>query len=201
MMKRREFITLLGGAAAWPLVAWAQQAGKVYRVGMLETTSAALNAANLDALREGLRQLGYVEGQNLVVEYRSADGRDDRFPGLVQELLALKVDVIVTRGAPAAKAAKNATATVPVVMATSGDPLGVGLVTSLAHPGGNITRLSAIADELAPKRLELIREIVRGLTRIAVLANTANDAVRRDWDRDGGPLVGCPAPTPRSAQP
>jgi putative ABC transport system substrate-binding protein len=181
-VKRREFITLLGGAAAaWPLRAGAQQAGKVYRIGVLEMTSATLNVANVYALRAGLRQLGYFEGQNLVIEYRSADGRDDRFPGLARELLALKVDVIVTRGTPAAKAAKNATSTVPVVMAASGDPLGTGLVTSLSRPGGNITGLSAIVGELAPKRLELIREIVPGLARIAVLANTSNDAVRRDW--------------------
>ena len=182
-MNRREFISLLGGAAAWPLRAGAQQAGKVYRIGVLEMTSATLNVANVYALRAGLRQLGYFEGQNLVIEYRSADGRDDRFPGLARELLALKVDVIVTRGTPAAKAAKNATSTVPVVMAASGDPLGTGLVTSLSRPGGNITGLSAIVGELAPKRLELIREIVPGLARIAVLANTSNDAVRRDWAR------------------
>jgi putative ABC transport system substrate-binding protein len=180
-MRRREFITLLGGAAAWPVAARAQQAGKVYRIGMLEILSAALNIANVQVLREGLRQLGYVEGQNLAIEYRSADGRDDRFPGLARELLALKVDVIITRGTPAAQAAKNATSTVPVVMAASGDPVGVGLVTSLHHPGGNITGLSAIVGELAPKRLELIREIVPALGRIAVLANTSNDAVRRDW--------------------
>ena len=182
-MKRRDVITLLGGAAAWPLRAGAQQAGKVYRIGVLEMTSATLNVANVYALRAGLRQLGYFEGQNLVIEYRSADGRDDRFPGLARELLALKVDVIVTRGTPAAKAVKNATSTVPVVMTASGDPVGVGLVTSLARPGGNITGLSAIVGELSPKRLELIREIVPGLARIAVLANTSNDAVRRDWAR------------------
>ena len=182
-MKRREFITLLGGTVAWPLAARAQQAGKVHRIGVLETISTTLNVANFYALREGLRQLGYAEGQNLVIEYRSADGRDDRFPGLARELLALKVDVIVTRGTPAAKAVKNATSTVPVVMTASGDPVGVGLVTSLARPGGNITGLSAIVGELSPKRLELIREIVPGLARIAVLANTSNDAVRRDWAR------------------
>jgi len=181
-VKRREFITLLGGAAAaWPLRAGAQQAGKVYRIGVLEMTSATLNVANVYALRAGLRQLGYFEGQNLVIEYRSADGRDDRFPGFARELLALKVDVIVTRGTPAVKAAKNATSTVPVVMAASGDPLGTGLVTSLSRPGGNITGLSAIVGELAPKRLELVKEIVPALGRIAVLANTSNDAVRRDW--------------------
>jgi len=183
LYKRREFITLLGGTAAWPLAVRAQQAGKVHRIGVLETISTTLNVANFYALREGLRQLGYAEGQNLVIEYRSADGRDDRFPGLARELLALKVDVIVTRGTPAAKAVKNATSTVPVVMTASGDPVGVGLVTSLARPGGNITGLSAIVGELSPKRLELIKEIVPGLARIAVLANTSNDAVRRDWAR------------------
>ena len=183
-MRRRDFIKVIAGSvAACPLAARAQQAGKVYRIGILEMTSATLNAANVYALRAGLQQLGYVEGRNLVIEYRSADGRDDRFPGLARELLALKVDVIVTRGTPAAKAAKNATSTVPVVMAASGDPLGTGLVTSLSRPGGNITGLSAIVGELAPKRLELIREIVPGLARIAVLANTSNDAVRRDWAR------------------
>ena len=182
-LKRRVFITLIGSAAAWPIAARAQQAGKVHRIGVLETISTTLNVANFYALREGLRQLGYAEGQNLVIEYRSADGRDDRFPGLARELLALKVDVIVTRGTPAAKAAKNVTSTVPVVMAASGDPLGTGLVTSLSRPGGNITGLSAIVGELSPKRLELIREIVPGLARIAVLANTSNDAVRRDWAR------------------
>src|SRR6516165_3106002 len=183
-MRRRDFIKVIAGSvAACPLAARAQQAGKVYRIGMPEMTSATLNAANVYALRAGLQQLGYFEGQNLVIEYRSADGRDDRLPGLARELLALKVDVIVTRGTPAAKAAKNATSTVPVVMAASGDPLGTGLVTSLSRPGGNITGLSAIVGELAPKRLELIREIVPGLARIAVLANTSNDAVRRDWAR------------------
>src|SRR5215469_10046596 len=181
-MNRRAFTTLLCGAAvAWPIAARAQQAGKVHRIGVLETISTTLNVANFYALREGLRQLGYAEGQNLVIEYRSADGRDDRFPGLARELLALKVDVIVTRGTPAAKAVKNATSTVAVVMMASGDPVGVGLVTSLARPGGNITGLSAIVGELAPKRLELVREIVPALGRIAILANTSNDAVRRDW--------------------
>jgi putative tryptophan/tyrosine transport system substrate-binding protein len=180
-VNRRSFITLLGGAAAWPLAARGQQPGKVYRIGMLEMLSATLNVANFNALREGLRQRGYAEGQNLVIEYRSADGRDDRFPGLARELLALKVDVIITRGTPAAEAAKNATSTVPVVMAASGDPVGVGLVTSLHHPGGNITGLSAIVGELGPKRLELIREIVPALGRIAVFANMGNDAIRREW--------------------
>ena len=145
-MRRREFITLLGGAtAAWPLVALAQSA---YRIGVLDTTSAALNATNFDALRQGLRQHGYIEGQNLVIEYRSADGRAERFPDLAAELVRLNVDLIVTRGTPAIFAAKNAIKTIPVVMAASGDPLGAGVVAGLARPGGNVTGLSAFVTEL-----------------------------------------------------
>ena len=145
-LKRREFITLLGSAtAAWPLVALAQSA---YRIGVLDTTSAALNATNFDALRQGLRQHGYIEGQNLVIEYRSADGRAERFPDLAAELVRLNVDLIVTRGTPAIFAAKNATKTIPVVMAASGDPLGAGVVAGLARPGGNVTGLSAFVTEL-----------------------------------------------------
>jgi putative tryptophan/tyrosine transport system substrate-binding protein len=134
-MRRREFITLVGGsAAAWPLGARAQQ-GKLWRIGMLETISPALNAANLAAFRNGLRQLGYVEGQRYVIEYRSVEGRASRFPELASELVASKVDVIVTRGTPAALAAKNATATIPVVMAAIGEPLDSGVVASLPRPG------------------------------------------------------------------
>src|SRR5436190_3380923 len=143
-MRRREFITLLGGAAvAWPIGARAQQVEKIYRIGILEPIPAARNAANLDALRKGLRELGYVEGRNLVIEYRSADGRAERFPDLAAELVRLNVDLIVTRGTPAIFAAKNATKTIPVVMAASGDPLGAGVVAGLARPGGNVTGLSA----------------------------------------------------------
>jgi putative ABC transport system substrate-binding protein len=117
-MRRRELITLLGGTAlAWPLGALAQQTSKVWRVGMLDTTPATLNAANIDAFRRGLRQLGYVEGQNLIIDYRSGEGRIERFPELAAEMVRLKVDLIVTRGTPAALAAKNATATIPIVMA------------------------------------------------------------------------------------
>src|SRR5439155_8590636 len=137
-VNRRAFITLLGGAAAaWPLAARAQQVGKIYRIGILEPIPAARNAANLDALRKGLRELGYVEGRNLVIEYRSADGRDERFPDLASELVRLKVDLIVTRGTPAAVAAKSATGRIPVVMATMGGP--GAIVQSFAHPGSNIT--------------------------------------------------------------
>src|SRR5262249_24509411 len=143
-VKRREFITMLGSAAtAWPLAARGQPGGKLRRIGMLETVSAAANAANFDAFRRGLRELGYVEGQTVAIEYRSADGRAERFPALANELVRLPVDVIVTRGTPAALAAKQATATIPVVMAAIGEPLGGGVGARLAHPGGNVTGFSA----------------------------------------------------------
>src|SRR5262249_15899449 len=150
-VKRREFITLAGSAAVWPLAARAQQAMRSYRIGMLETISPALNAAHLDAFREGLRQLGYVEGKNYVIEYRPADGRAERFPELAAELVRLGVDLIVVRGTPATIAAKNATGTIPVIMASVGEPLLI--VDSLAHPGGNVTGLSAFVNEITSKRV------------------------------------------------
>jgi putative ABC transport system substrate-binding protein len=169
-MRRREFITLLGGVAgAWPLAARAQPSEKLYRVGMLERTSIPINAANLDGFRRGLRELGYVEGKNYVIEYRSADGRDERFSGLAAELVRLNVDLILTRGTPAALAAKNATGTIPVVITGVGDPVGQGLVAGLPRPGGNITGLSATVNETYPKRVDLLRELVPGAARIAAL--------------------------------
>ena len=164
-----------------PLAAEGQQAGKIYRIGMLETTSMALNAANLDAFRQGLRELGYVEGRNFMIEYRSADGRTERLRDLAGELVRLKVDVIVTRGTPAVMAAKNATGTIPVVMAASGDPLLSGVVAGLARPGGNVTGLSAIVVEVTGKRLQLLREVVPGVSRIAVLFDMGNPNNALQW--------------------
>ena len=182
-MRRRDFITLFGGTVvAWPLAARAQQPGKVWRIGMLDTTSATLNAANLEAFRQGLRQLGYVEGQNLVIDYRSADGRIERFPELAAEMVRLKVNLIVTRGTPTALAAKHATATIPIVMAASGEPVGTGLVASLARPGGNITGLSAFVTDLVTKRIELLKEGVPRIARIALLDNMANLSVPPQWE-------------------
>jgi ABC-type uncharacterized transport system substrate-binding protein len=181
-MKRREFITLLGGAAAWPLAARAQQAGRVYRIGVLETSPAASNAANFEALRKGLRELGYVEGQNLILDYRSADGRPERFPQLAAELLRLNVDLIVTRGTPAVMAAKNATGTIPLVMAASGEPVGTGVVAGLARPGGNVTGLSSLTSELDAKRLELMRETVASIRRIAFLQTMGNPVSPSRWE-------------------
>ncbi len=182
-MRRREFITILGGAATvWPLATRAQQVEKVWRIGVLEAISQEPNAANFGALRGGLQQLGYVEGHNFVFDYRSADGRAERFPGLAAELVRRKVDVIVTRGTPAVQAAKNATATIPVVMAASGDPLGTGVIAGLARPGGNVTGLSAFTRELIGKRLELLREVVPSIARLAFLSNYGNPVARTQWE-------------------
>jgi putative tryptophan/tyrosine transport system substrate-binding protein len=179
-MQRREFIALLGCAAAWPLTGRAQQVGRIYRIGILEPIPAARNAANLNALRKGLRELGYTEEQNLVIEYRSADGRAERFPDLASELVRLNVDLIVTRGTPAAIAAKNATETVPVVMATMGGP--GAIVPSFAHPGGNITGVITFSTELTAKRIEIIKELVPNLSRLALLHNMSNPAVPPEWE-------------------
>jgi putative tryptophan/tyrosine transport system substrate-binding protein len=182
-LKRRQFITLLGGAAAaWPLTAHAQQHGRVYRIGLLEMTPASSNAANFDALRKGLRELGYVEGQNLIFDYRSIDGRPERYPQLAAELVRLNVDLIVTRGTPAVMAAKNATGTIPVVMAASGEPVGTRVVEGLARPGGNITGLSAFTSGLFLKRLELLRETVAGIRRIGFMHNIDNPPVPPQWE-------------------
>jgi putative ABC transport system substrate-binding protein len=178
-MDRRTFI---GGVAGGVVAGFAARAQteKVYRIGILESIPATQNAANLDALRKGLRELGYVEGRNLVIEYRSADGRAARFPDLASELVHLDVDLIVTRGTPAAKAAKNATKTIPVVMATMGDPRAI--VGSYAHPGGNITGVTTFSTELTAKRIELLKELVPKLSRVALLHNLGNPAAPPEWE-------------------
>jgi putative tryptophan/tyrosine transport system substrate-binding protein len=182
-MNRREFILALGGAVAvWPLAVRAQQAEKVWRLGVLETISPTLNAANFEALRRALWNLGYIEGQNLTIEYRSADGQVDLFPELAMELVRSKVDVIVTRGTPAVVAAKTATTTIPIVMAASGEPLTTGVIAGLARPGGNVTGLSAFTNELIPKRMELLNEVVSGLARIVFLQNMANPVAASQWE-------------------
>jgi putative ABC transport system substrate-binding protein len=176
---RRELIALLGGTAAvWPLGARAQQQPKVWRIGMLETISAELNAENLGAFRQGLRDLGYVEGKNLVLDYRSADGDATRFPNFVAKLVRLNVDLIVTKGTPAALAAKNATNTIPVIMSGSGDPVALGLVASLNRPGSNITGLSGFTPDLDAKRIELLKEAVPAATAIAAFLNMSIPLVR-----------------------
>src|SRR5260370_23139940 len=182
-MRRRAFIALLGGvAAAWPLAARAQQPAKIHRIGILETVSSSSNVKNIDALRRGLRELGYVENQNYILEYRSADGHGERFPAMAGELVRLHVDLIVTRGTPAAQAAKNATETIPIVMAAIGEPLGVGMVESLARQGGNVTGLSAFVTELAGKRVELVRELRPQGSTAALFHNMGNPIVPQQWE-------------------
>jgi putative ABC transport system substrate-binding protein len=179
-MDRRAFLGTIALLAA-PRAAEAQQAGKVYRIGMLGWRSITLNAANLDAFRQALAALGYKEGHNLEIAYRSSDGRDERFPGLASELVGLKVDLIVSRGTPASLAAKNATQTIPVVMASVGDPVATKLVASLARPGGNVTGLSALNVGIYAKRVDLLRELLPRLTRIAGLFNMGNPVVTLQW--------------------
>ena len=178
-MKRREFITLLTSATAASSLSClrtgrAQPAGKVYRIGILETNSPLTNAANFDALRKGMMELGYIEGQTLFFEYRSADGRNERFPDLVAELVQLKVDLIVTRSTPSVLAVKAATNTIPVVMAATANPVGDGIVASLARPGGNITGLSSFHSELSTKRFEMLREMIPRIALVATLSDPSN---------------------------
>jgi putative ABC transport system substrate-binding protein len=184
VLNRRRFVSLI---CAVSIVGVAEdevhaQAGRVYRVGILETVSADRNRDNLDALLRGLRERGYAEGQNLRIEYRSADGRADRFLDLATELVHLPVDLIVTRGTPAAKAAKAATEMIPIVMAAIAEPLAVGVVASLAHPGGNVTGLSAFATELAGKRVELLKEARPSIARVGFLQNMGNPASPPQWE-------------------
>ena len=153
-------------------LAHAQRDAKVYRIGVLETVPAAANVANLDAFRERLRELGYVEGQNIAIEYRSADGRTERLADLATDLVRLNVDLIVTRGSPAAISARHATATIPIVMATSGEPGVEGIVASLVRPGGNVTGFHTIVPaELGRRRLQLLKEAVPGASRVGILWN------------------------------
>jgi ABC-type uncharacterized transport system substrate-binding protein len=175
-MKRREFITMLGGVAAWPLAARAQQR-KFARIGALVLTSADAQSLG-GALREGLREFGYAEGQNFALEFRSADGNADRLPELAAELVRLPADLIVATFTPCALAAKQATTTIPIVMAAVADPIGAGLVQSLARPGGNITGFSNMAAETAGKSVELLRDMLPSLRRVAVLANPVDPFTR-----------------------
>jgi ABC transporter substrate binding protein len=158
-MKRREFVRLVGGAAvAWPVVARAQQRKNIPRLCFLTFDPGTLQSTRFDAFFQALRDLGYVDGQTIAVEYLSADGRSERLPALADECLRLKADIIALSTTPAALAAKNATRTVPIVMIALGDPVGTGLVNSLARPGGNVTGMSLMVPELAVKRLELLKE-------------------------------------------
>jgi putative tryptophan/tyrosine transport system substrate-binding protein len=147
---------------------------KVWRIGMLDMLASTANSTNLNSFRKGLRDLGYIEGQNIAIEYRSADGRSERLPSLATELVQMKIDLFVTRGTPAALAAKNASETIPIVMTAIADPS--VLVTSIAHPGGNVTGLSSLYTELAAKRFELLKEMLPVLARAGDLNDMGNPA-------------------------
>jgi putative tryptophan/tyrosine transport system substrate-binding protein len=176
-MRRREFITLVGGAAAaWPLCARAQQTRKVARIGFLGAASASASgvANRLEGFRLGLRELGYVEGTDVVITYRWAEGNYERLAELAAELLRSNPDVIVTHGTPASLATKKASSTIPIVIAIIGDPVALGMVASLARPGGNITGSSFFSQEVEAKRVELLKEAMPYLTQIGILLNPDN---------------------------
>jgi putative ABC transport system substrate-binding protein len=174
-LNRREFITLVGGAAAtWPVAAGAQVAGKLPTIGYLGSATPATQGQWVAAFVQRLGELGWIEGRNVAIEYRWGEGRDERFAEIAAEFVRLKVNVILTLGTQPILAAKQATAHVPIVFAAAGDPVGTGLVASLARPGGNLTGLSLQAPDLAGKRLELLREVIPGFRRVAILINVGN---------------------------
>jgi ABC-type uncharacterized transport system substrate-binding protein len=180
-MRRREFITLPGGAAAaWPLAAHAQQPAKLPIIGFMGESTLAGQQQWVAAFVHRLRELSWIEGRNVAIEYRWAEGRNERFVGIIAELVRLKVDVIVTQGTPAVLAAKQATSAIPIVFAIAGNPVANGLVATLARPGGNVTGLSNQTADLAGKRLELLREVVPYLRRVAIMANVDNPSVALD---------------------
>jgi putative tryptophan/tyrosine transport system substrate-binding protein len=175
-VRRRQFITLLGGAVAWPRAARAQQ-GKSPTIGFFGGATASATSKWTAAFVQRLRELGWIEGRNVAIEYRWAEGRDDRFSGIADEFVRLKVDLIVTYGTATAAAAKQATSAIPIVSAIMGDPVGAGLVASLARPGGNVTGLSVQNIDTVGKRLELLREVVPRLHRVAIMGNVGNGAI------------------------
>ena len=170
-MKRRAFIAALGGVAAWPLAARAQQSAKLPTIGFLGATTPSPETPWTAAFVQRLRELGWIEGRNIAIEYRWAEGRDERFAEIAAEFIRLKVDVILTYATPSSIAAKKATAVIPIVFAAAGDPVGTGLVASLARPGGNVTGLSIQQTDLASKRLEMLREVLPGLRTVAILVD------------------------------
>src|SRR3974390_2019399 len=174
-MKRREFITLVGGAATmWPLVVRAQQPTKLRTIGFSGQSTRSAESELVAAFTQRLRELGWVEGRTTRIEYRWSEGRAERFVQIAAEFVRLEVDVIVTSGTPQVLATKQATSVIPIVFARVGDPVANGLVASLARPGGNVTGLSAQSDELAGKRIEILREVVPSMRRVAILANVDN---------------------------
>jgi putative tryptophan/tyrosine transport system substrate-binding protein len=187
-MRRRDFIFALGGAVAWPRLARAQQP-RMPRIGFLGLTSASSHAKRVEALRAGLRDLGYVEGKNIVIEFRWAGGNYERLPALAAELVGLDVDVFLTHAAPGALAAKQATTTIPIVITAVADMLALGLASSLARPGGNVTGLSFFNPELVAKRLELLKELLPPMAKAAVLLNPDNPVGRSLILQELGPAA------------
>jgi putative tryptophan/tyrosine transport system substrate-binding protein len=182
-MRRREFIRLLGGAAAaWPLAARGQQPGKLPTIGFLGQSTRSAGSEWVAAFMQRLRELGWIESRTVAIEYRWGEGREERFAEVAAEFVRLKVDVIVTSGTLAVMAAKRATGVIPIVFATAGDPVANHLVASLARPGGNVTGLSVQSNELAGKRIELLREVVPGLRRLAIMGNVDNPFAALEMD-------------------
>jgi putative ABC transport system substrate-binding protein len=173
-MRRRDFIVVASAAAAWPIAARGQQPERMRRVGVLLAGTPTSFAPRANAFVQGLRDLGYVEGKTVTFEWKWGEDRTERLPQLAEELVRLEVDAIVTGGTPAAKALKNATQTVPIVMAIIGDPVAVGLVQSLARPGGNATGFSIVAPDLSGKRLQLLKELLPGVSSVAVISTVTN---------------------------
>src|SRR5919201_2057287 len=173
-MRLSEFRTLLCGSAAYPLAAHAQQAGRVHRIGLLGSATAAGSAKEVESLRTGLREFGYVEGTNISIEFRWAEGIYDRLPRLVAELIASNVDVLITHGTPGTRVAKQATTTIPIVMAISGDAIATGLVSNLARPEANLTGSTFFLPQLNAKRLELLKEACPSISRVGALSNPDN---------------------------
>jgi putative ABC transport system substrate-binding protein len=194
---RRELLAALGGAAAWPLAARAQQAGKLPTIGFLGANTRLVDSQRLAAFVERLRELGWIENRTVAIEYRWGEGRDERFAQIAAELVRRNVDVIVTGGTASIIAVKQATSTIPIVFGAAGDPVATGLVASLAKPGGNVTGLSALATDLAGKRLDLLREVVPSLRRLAILTNIGNPVIvlERDELRTTAHTVGLEAIT------
>jgi putative ABC transport system substrate-binding protein len=181
LRRRREFITLLGGAAAaWPLAAGAQQAAKLPTIGYLGPNTRSVDGPRIDAFLQRLRELGWLDGRTMAIEYRWAEGRNEHLADMAAELVRRRVDVIVTSATPPTIAVKQATSVIPIVFAAVGDPVGAGVVASLARPGGNTTGLSLQQTDTVSKRLELLRELIPALRRLAIMANVGNASARLD---------------------
>ena len=184
-MNRRAFVAALGALGAIPFTVQAEQAAKVYRIGSLAPAArASIFSGRIETVKQGLRDLGWIEGRNLHIEYRWAEGRVDRLPTLAEELVRLNVDLIIAWTSPAALAVRNATRTIPVVMASVADPIASGLINTLARPGGNMTGVSLMAPELAGKHLELLRSVVSGLSRVAFLSQGGDDPASAEFVKE-----------------